>query len=98
MLALVVGRDGHVNIGDGRVGVAKGDGGDVHVGSLLDGLVVGAGISYNQKPGLLEVLLDLIGEGTRGVSASKGLSTEVLSELIDSALAIRTSRDEADIL
>lgn len=40
MLALVVGGDGQVHVREGGVGVAEADGGDVHVGGLLDGLVV----------------------------------------------------------
>lgn len=64
VLGLVVGWDGHVHIGHAGVGVAEGDGWDVHVSGLLDGLVVCAGVSHNQQAGLLEVLLDLVGEGT----------------------------------
>jgi hypothetical protein len=44
VLALVVGGDGHVHVGQSGVGVAESDGGDVHVGRLLDGLVVRAGV------------------------------------------------------
>jgi hypothetical protein len=98
VLTLVVGRDGDVHIGDGRVGIAKGNRGDVHVSSLLDGLVVSARVGHNQQAGLLEVLLDLIGERSWGVSTSQGLSTKILGELIDCTLTIGASRDKADIL
>eukprot|EP00983_Pelagomonas_calceolata_P039067 1137031-Pelagomonas_calceolata.AAC.5 len=40
VLPLVVGGDGNVHVVHGRVGVAEADGGDVHIGCLLDGLVV----------------------------------------------------------
>lgn len=98
MLALVIGRDCNIHIGDWRVSVTEGDGGNVHVGCLLDGLMVRAGVSHNQEAGLLEVLLDLIGEGSRSVSASQGLSAKILGELIDGTLSIGASRDEADVL
>lgn len=50
-------------MGQRGVCVAEGNGGDVHVGGLLDGLVVCSWVSHDQKPGLLILLLDLIGEG-----------------------------------
>lgn len=63
VLGLVVGGNGDVHVGEGRVCVAEGDGGDVHVGRLFDGLVVRAGVCHNQQPRLLKVLLDLVSEG-----------------------------------
>ena len=62
VLALVVGGDGDVHVGQGGVSVAEGDGGDVHVAGLLDGLVVRARVRQHQQPGLLEHLLYLVGE------------------------------------
>ena len=64
VLGLVVGWDGHVHIWQHRVCVAEGDGGDVHVGRLFDGLVVCAWVCHNQQPRLLKLLLDLVGEGS----------------------------------
>lgn len=54
MATLVVGGDGNVDEFGGRVNVAEGDDGDVDVGSLLDGLGVGAGVGDNDEAGLLE--------------------------------------------
>ncbi len=64
VLALVVGGDGHIHEGQVGVRVTECDGGDVHVGCLLDRLVIGAGVRQDQQPRLLELLLDLICEGT----------------------------------
>lgn len=63
VLGLVIGRDGNVHIGQSGVCVAEGNGWDVHVGRLLDGLVVCARVCHNQQPRLLKVLLNLVGEG-----------------------------------
>ena len=64
MGALVVARDGHVNVLGGRVHVGKGNHGDVSVTSLSDGLMVGPGVSDQDQAGLAESGLDLIGECT----------------------------------
>ena len=42
----------------------KSYGGDVHVGGLLDWLMVSPWVCDDQKPWLLKVLLDLICEGS----------------------------------
>eukprot|EP00298_Acanthocystis_sp_HF-20_P003818 c14162_g1_i1.p2 GENE.c14162_g1_i1~~c14162_g1_i1.p2 ORF type:complete len:288 (+),score=-90.85 c14162_g1_i1:21-884(+) len=97
VLALVVGGDGNVDVSQRRVGVAESDGGNVTIGRLLDGLVVGAGVSQDQQTRLHELLGDLIGQGTGGPAGSNGVSTGVLSELQHSALAIRTSGDDNDV-
>ena len=49
---LVVGRDGNINPVKRRVRVAEGNDGDVHVGSLSQGLVVKAGIANDHESGL----------------------------------------------
>ena len=54
-------------------------------------LVIRAGISQDQQAGLLEGVLDLVSEGTRGVAASDRLAASVLSELEHRALAVRAS-------
>lgn len=97
LLALVVGRDGHIDEAEGRIGIAEGDGGDVHVGSLLDGLVVSARVSDDDQAGLLEGLGDVIGEGTRSETSSNSLGTSEVGELVGSTLAIGTGRDDANI-
>jgi hypothetical protein len=57
VLALVVCWDGDVHVCQLGVSVAECDGGDVHVGRLLDGLVVGAGVGQHQQAGLLELFV-----------------------------------------
>mmetsp|Transcript_116914 Transcript_116914/g.164306 ORF Transcript_116914/g.164306 Transcript_116914/m.164306 type:complete len:300 (+) Transcript_116914:88-987(+) len=97
LLALVVAGDGNIDELHGRVAAAHSDGGDVHVGSLHDGLVVQARVSDDQKARLDELLLDLVGEGTRGEASSDGLGSGVLSELEHSTLAPGASADHAHI-
>jgi len=62
VLALVVGRDGDVDVRDRRVGVAERDDRDVHVRRLAHGLVVRARVGHDEQPRLLKVLLALVGE------------------------------------
>lgn len=97
MTALVVGGDGNVDVLGGGVGVAEGDDGDVDVGSLLDGLGVGARVGDNDQAGLLEGAGDVVGEVTGGEATGNGTSTGVGGELQDGALTIGTGRDNADI-
>lgn len=94
---LVVGRDGNVDVLGGGVGVAKGDHGDVDVGSLLDGLGIGAGVGDDDQTGLLERTGDVVGEGTGGETTSDGLGTGVGGELEDGTLSVGTSGDDTDI-
>lgn len=70
--------------------------GDVNVGSLLDSLSIGARVGDNDQTGLLERAGDVVGEVTGGETTGNGDSAGVGSELEDSTLAIRTSRDNAD--
>ena len=69
---LVVAWNGDIHISEGCVGVAQGNGGDVDVGRLSQGLMVSTGVGDDQKAGLPEGSLNLIGEGTRGEAAGKG--------------------------
>lgn len=78
VLALVVSGDSNIHELHGRVTAAHGDRRDVHVGSLNDGLVVQTGVGDDQEAGLNELLLDLVGEGTRGEAAGDGLRSGVL--------------------
>lgn len=64
----VVAGDDNIDILKGSVGIAEGNGGDVDIGSLNDCLPVVLGVSNDQKPGLLELLGHLIGQGTRDPS------------------------------
>ena len=73
MLALVVCWDGDVHVCQLGVSVAECDGGDVHVGRLLDGLVVGAGVGQHQQAGLLELFVK---KGGRGGGREKGEGRE----------------------
>lgn len=94
---LVVGGDGNVNVLGGRVSVGEGNDGDVDVGSLLDGLGVGAGVGDDDQTGLLERSGDVVGEGTGGEATSDGGGTSVGGELEDGTLTVGTSRDDTDI-
>jgi len=60
--------------------------------------VIHAGVSHDEETRLAETLLNLVGEGTRGETTSDGLNTEVLGELEDGALTIRTLRNDDDVL
>ena len=95
--ALVVDRDGNVNVLEGGVRVAQSNDGDVHVGGLLHGLVVRAGVGDDEQAGLLELLGDLVGEGTRGEASSDGGAAGELGELEHGALAVGAGRDGADV-
>ena len=54
LAALVVCGDGNIDEVKGRVGVSKGNGGNVHVRALNQGLVVGAGVAHDDEAGLEE--------------------------------------------
>mmetsp|Transcript_8315 Transcript_8315/g.21011 ORF Transcript_8315/g.21011 Transcript_8315/m.21011 type:complete len:358 (-) Transcript_8315:59-1132(-) len=96
-LALVVSGDGAVDVGQGGVGVGEGRDGDVHVGSLLHGLEVGAGVGDQQQTRLLELLGDLVGEGTGGEAALNALGASVLGELEHSTLGVGAGGHDADV-
>ena len=96
MATLVVGGDGNVDVLGGRVGVAKGDDGDVDVAGLLDGLGVGAGVGDDDQAGLLERAGDVVGEVTGGEATGNGDGTGVGGELQDGTLTVGTGRDDTD--
>mmetsp|Transcript_15729 Transcript_15729/g.44937 ORF Transcript_15729/g.44937 Transcript_15729/m.44937 type:complete len:314 (+) Transcript_15729:366-1307(+) len=98
VLSLVVRRDGDINAGEVRVGIAEGDDRDVHVSSLADRLVVGARVGDDDQTGLGESLLRLVGEGTWGVAPDDAVGTGVVGKLQHSALAVRASGDGDDVL
>ena len=94
---LVVGGDSNINVVGGRVSVAEGNDGDVDVGSLLDGLGIGAGVGNHDQAGLLERAGDVVGERTGGEATGDGLGTSVAGELQDGTLAVGASGDDANI-
>lgn len=94
---LVVGWDGNINELSWGVSVAKGDDWDVDVGSLLDGLGIGAWVGDDDEAWLLEGTGDVVGEVTWGEATGDGLRTGVVGELQDSALTVWTGRDNADV-
>lgn len=98
MLRLVVGRDGNVDVAEGRVGVADGDDRDVDVRRLTDGLVVDARVGDNDQARLLERARDVVGEVARGEAAGDGLGAGVRGELEDGTVAVRAGRDDADVV
>lgn len=83
---LVVTGDGNVHISKWRVCVAQSNGGDVHVGSLSQWLMVSTGICHDQEAGLPESCLDLIGECSRGETTMEGGGTGGRGELQHSSL------------
>jgi len=94
----VVAGDGDVDVLEGSVGVAEGDDGDVNLGGFSDGLVVSAGVGDDEEAGLLELGLDLVGEGTGDEAASRELSSGVLGELEDGALTEEADGAGDDVL
>jgi hypothetical protein len=97
MATLVVGRDSNIDELGRGVGIAEGNDGNVDVGSLLDSLGVGAGISDDNQAGFLEGAGDVVSEVTGGETTCDGNGSGVCGELQDSALAIGTGGDDADI-
>jgi hypothetical protein len=72
------------------------DDGDVDVGSLLDGLGIGARVGDDDQARLLERTGDVVGEVTGGETSSNGDGTSVCGELEDGTLAVGTGRDDAN--
>lgn len=97
VLGAVVGGNGNIDVTEGGLGIGESDNGDVDVGSLLDGLVVGQGVGDNDQTRLLEGTGDVVGEGTGGEATSDGLGTSVGSELQGSTLTVGTGRDDANV-
>mmetsp|Transcript_3480 Transcript_3480/g.12667 ORF Transcript_3480/g.12667 Transcript_3480/m.12667 type:complete len:311 (+) Transcript_3480:166-1098(+) len=98
VLSLVVRRNSNVDVLQGRVGVAESNGGQVAVRSLPGGLDVGPWIGNDQKPWLLVLIGDLVGEGSWGVPSREGLAAGVLGELENSALSVRPSGQHSNVL
>jgi hypothetical protein len=96
--AAVVAGDGDVDVLEGGVGVAEGDDGDVDLGGFGDGLVVGAGVGDDDEAGLLELGLDLVGEGTGDEAAGGEVGAGVLGELEHGALTEEADGADHDVL
>lgn len=96
--ALVVGGDGDIHKLQRSIGIAKGDNGDVDVGRLSDSLVVNTGVGDDDQAGLLERTGDVVGEGTRGETASDRVSASVGSVLKDRTVTVWASGDDTDIV
>merc|ERR1711881_33946 len=94
---LVVGWDSDIDELGWGISIAKSNDWDVDVGSLLDGLGIGTGVGDDDEAGFLEGPGDVVGEVTRGETTSDGDGTGVGGELQDSALSVRTSRNDTDI-
>jgi len=97
MATLVVSGNGNVNEFGWRIGIAKGDDGDVNIGSFLDSLSVGARIGDDDQAGLLERAGNVIGKVTGGETTGNGDGTSVCGKLEDSTLTVGTSRDDNNI-
>jgi hypothetical protein len=98
VLALVVRRYRDVNVFEGGVRVAEGDDGDVDVAGLADGLVVDTRVRHDNEPGLLERSCDVVGEAAWREPARNRLCARVGGVLEHSSMAVRTSRDGADVV
>lgn len=61
-------------------------------------LVVNSGISQNKKSWFSKAGLELISEGSGGMSSGNSHSTSVLSELQNSPLSIGSGRLDVDVL
>ena len=93
----VVAGNNDINEVEGSVGVAESDAGDVDIRSFDNGLVIALGVSNNQESGFLELLGDLIGEGSGDPSGGSGsCASGVLSELVDGSLSVFFGADDDD--
>ncbi len=97
MTTLVICGDGDVDEFGWRIGITECDDGNVDVGGLLDSLGVSTGIGHNDEAGLFERASDVVGEVARRESPGNGDSTSVGGEFENSALTVRTSRDDSNV-
>lgn len=70
--------------------------GDVDVGSLLDGLGIGARVGDDDQARLLERAGDVVGEVTGGEATGNSDGTSVGGELEDGTLSVRAGGDDTD--
>jgi len=97
MATLVVGGDGNIDVLGRRIGITEGNDGYIDIAGLLDSLGVGSGIGDDDQAGLLERARDVVGEATGGETTGNSDSSSVGSKFEDSALAIGSGRDGANI-
>lgn len=97
MTTLVVGWNSNIDELGWGVSVTEGNNWDINIGSLLDSLSVGTGISDDNEAGFLEGAGDVVGEVTGGEATSNGDGTGVSRELQDSTLTVGTSGDDTNV-
>ena len=97
MTALIVRRDGDIDVLGRGVGVAERDDGDVDVGSLLNGLGIGTRVRDDDDAGFLEGARDVVGEVARGEAPRDGGGAGVGGEFEDGALAVGAGGDDGDV-
>ena len=97
MTTLIVGWDSNIDELGWGVGITESNDWNVHVGSFLDSLSIGAGVGDDNEAGFLKGASDVVGEVTGGKSTSNGNSTSVSGKFQDSALAVGTSGDDTDV-
>lgn len=97
MTTFVICGNGNIDILGGRVGVAKADDRNVHVGCFFDSLCVGPRIGDNDEAGFFERSGDVVREVTGGKATCDGRCSGMCSKFKDCSLAIRTSRDDTDV-
>jgi hypothetical protein len=94
---LVVGWDSNIDVLGWRVGVAKGNDWDIDIGSFFDSLSICTWVGDNDEAWFLEGAGDVVGEVTGGEATGDSDGTGVSGELEDSALAVWTGGDDANV-
>jgi hypothetical protein len=97
-LSSVVAWDSDIDVVEWRVGVTQSDARDVSVRGLLDGLMIGLGVSDDQETGLHELTSDLVSQHTWGPSLGNSLTASVVGELHDGSGTERSLRANDDVL
>ncbi len=95
---LVVRRDRHVDILEGRVRVGESNDGDVDIGRLADRLVVDARVGHDDQARLLEGAGDVVRERAGGETSRDRLRASVGGILEHRAMAIRPCGDHTDVV
>lgn len=98
MTGLVVGGNGDIDISERRIGVTEGDNRDVDIRGFANGLVIDSGVGYYDETGLLKRTSNVVGEGTGGKTARNCLSTSVRGVFQYGSVAIRSSRDNTNVV
>ena len=98
MLVLGVARNSTIDVFERRVGITESNAGNVDGSSFTDSLLIVGRIGDNQETRFTELLGDLVGESTGGVTTRNSLATSVLAELKNSSLRVVTSTNNNNIL